>query len=250
MSPVERLQADARKAEILKSALGVFALKGFAATTTKDLAAAAGVSEGLLYKHFPGKESLYRELAHFTSQDSVPVSEQLAKVPPSTGSLVHGLYYLTRMVLSGPCGGEQEHDFILRLMCRSLLEDGAFATAFMEGAFLPYVEPLEVWFAAARKAGDIHPGAKADRMAIFFSHHLMVGIRLHSLRHGAKDDLGADPETVFREAVLFNLRGAGLTEAALRKHLDFDKLDHWFAGLFGLEPKSPVPTPAVKRRKK
>lgn len=249
MSPVERLQADARKAEILLAALGIFALKGFAATTTKDLAAAAGVSEGLLYKHFPGKESLYRELGHFVSQESVPISGQLAKLPPSTGSLVLGLYYLTRMVLSGPCGGEQQHDYVLRMMCRSLLEDGAFADGFMESAFLPYVDPLQSWFDAARKAGDLHPGPGPDRLAIFFSHHLMVGIRLHSLRKDAHGSMGADTETLLREAVLYNLRGSGLTESAIHRHLDFDRLDAWFSGLFGLEPKTPHP-PTPKKRKR
>jgi hypothetical protein len=191
---------------------------------------------------------LYGELGRFISQDSTSVSAMLAKVPPSTESLILGLYYLTRMVLSGPCGGEAKHDHLLRMMCRSLLEDGAFASAFMENAFLPYVEPLQAWFEAARAAGDIHPGAKADRLAIFFVHHLMVGIRLHSLRDGAVEAMGTDPETLLRESVLFNLRGAGLTEAAIRKHLDFVKLDRWFSGMFNLPAPVPPPPPPSKSR--
>ena len=51
-----------RKAAIVEAALPLFARQGFAATTTKQLALAAGVSEALLYKHFPSKEALYREI--------------------------------------------------------------------------------------------------------------------------------------------------------------------------------------------
>lgn len=250
MSPNERMQADARKVEILKASLGVFAIKGFAATTTKDLAAAAGVSEGLLYKHFPGKENLYQELGRFICGESTPVSSQLVRIEPSTGSLVQGIYYLTRMVLSGPCGAEEKHEFLLRMMSRSLLEDGIFATAFMEGAFLPYVGTLQAWFEAARKAGDLHTEAPSDRFAIFFAHHLVVGIRLHSLRKGAEENLGSDPDALRREIVLYNLRGAGLKDAAIRKHLDFKKLDSWFAGLFGPSDPAPVPVPKAKARSK
>ena len=235
---MERLHADQRKAEILKAALAVFAMKGFAATTTKDLAAAAQVSEGLLYKHFPSKEVLYREMGQFVCQGSGPVSAQLAQVTPSTENLVLGIYYLSRIVLAGPCGGEQEHAYLLRIMCRSLLEDSLFATAFMESAFLPYVQPLESWFAAARASGDLHTDAASDRFAIFFAHHLMVGIKLHALRKTSEPDLAADPDRLLRESVLFNLRGAGLTDGAIRKHLDFAKLDAWYQGLF--EPPSPA----------
>lgn len=234
MSPSERMQADARKADILMAALTVFAMKGFAATTTKDLAKAAKVSEGLLYKHFPSKESLYQELGRFIGLESVGVSNEVARIVPSTQSLIVGIYYLTRMVLSGPCGGEKEHDYLLRMMCRSLLEDGLFAKAFMEGAFLPYVEPLEAFFEAARKAGDLHTTKASDRFGIFFSHHLMVGVRLHSLRKGSH--LEEDADILLRESVLFNLRGIGLKEAAIRKHCDFKKLDRWYADVFDLGP--------------
>lgn len=243
MTPIERMHADARKADILRSALPLFALKGFAATTTKDLAQAAQVSEGLLYKHFPSKESMYRELGRVFTDESSGVSAELARVKPSTGSLVQALYYLTRMVLKGPCGGETEHDYLLRMVSRSLLEDGLFAKAFLESAFLPYVAPLEAFFAAARKEGSLHTQARSDRFAVFFAHHLIVGVRLHALRPESHLEGAGDGEARFRELVHFNLRGAGLKEAAIRKHLDFRRLDKWFSQAFHLEPSPGTPEP-------
>lgn len=241
MVPTERMQAEARKADILRAALPLFAMKGFAATTTKDLARAAGVSEGLLYKHFPSKESMYQELGKVFTEQSSGVSVELAKVAPSTASLVQVLYYLTRMVLKGPCGGEAEHDYLLRMMSRSLLEDGLFAKAFLESAFLPFVEPMEAFFAAARKEGGLCTEPRSDRFAIFYAHHLIVGVRLHALQGEPRLDGAGDGEARFRELVLFNLRGAGLKEAALRKHLDFRRLDKWFSQAFNLEPSPGKP---------
>jgi len=50
---------DARPAEILDSALAVFAEKGFAAARLDQVAKAAGVSKGTLYLYFDSKEALF-----------------------------------------------------------------------------------------------------------------------------------------------------------------------------------------------
>ncbi|MBP2228711.1 AcrR family transcriptional regulator [Azospirillum agricola] len=44
------------------AAIALFAQKGVRATTVKDIARAAGVSEGALYRHWPSKEELAAEL--------------------------------------------------------------------------------------------------------------------------------------------------------------------------------------------
>ena len=54
-----RLPSGERRQAIVTAVKGAFADKGFDGTTTRELARAAGVSEALLYKHFPSKESLY-----------------------------------------------------------------------------------------------------------------------------------------------------------------------------------------------
>ena len=54
-----KLSGDERRAAIIKAVKRVFAEKGFDGTTTRELADAAGVSEALLFKHFPNKEALF-----------------------------------------------------------------------------------------------------------------------------------------------------------------------------------------------
>src|SRR5512135_1044494 len=58
-----------RRAAILRSAVDLFATRGFAGVTTRELAVAAGVSEAMLYKHFPHKEALYRAILERHLQD-------------------------------------------------------------------------------------------------------------------------------------------------------------------------------------
>jgi len=47
---------------VLESALQLFSTKGYGATSVRDIAAAAGVSTGNVYHHFPDKETIFRTL--------------------------------------------------------------------------------------------------------------------------------------------------------------------------------------------
>jgi AcrR family transcriptional regulator len=50
--------ASATRARIERAALGLFVARGVDAATTRDIAAAAGLSEGAIYRHFDGKDEL------------------------------------------------------------------------------------------------------------------------------------------------------------------------------------------------
>jgi AcrR family transcriptional regulator len=51
-------QAAARREQILKTALKLFAAQGFDATSTRQIAKEAGIAEGLIFHYFPTKASL------------------------------------------------------------------------------------------------------------------------------------------------------------------------------------------------
>jgi len=57
-----RLPTAERREQIVSAAMACFAERGFEGTTTRMLARAAGVSEGLIFRHFPTKRSLYRAI--------------------------------------------------------------------------------------------------------------------------------------------------------------------------------------------
>ncbi len=55
-------QKEARRQEILYAGLSLFIQKGYSGTKIKDIAAAVGMSVGLLFHYFPSKEELFTEL--------------------------------------------------------------------------------------------------------------------------------------------------------------------------------------------
>jgi AcrR family transcriptional regulator len=55
-----RLRRAERRDQILAAATRAFALAGFAATSLDDVAAEAGISRAILYRHFDSKTDLYR----------------------------------------------------------------------------------------------------------------------------------------------------------------------------------------------
>ena len=58
--PVRRMQRAERREQILGAATRAFASAGFAATSLDDIAAEAGITRVLLYRHFDSKADMYR----------------------------------------------------------------------------------------------------------------------------------------------------------------------------------------------
>ncbi len=58
------MTADARREQILQTAVSLFSQRGFKGTTTKEIAKAAGVSEAIIFRHFATKDELYGAILH------------------------------------------------------------------------------------------------------------------------------------------------------------------------------------------
>ena len=68
------VSSDERRQQLLNAAAHLFAQHGFAGTTTRRIAAAVGVSETILFRLFPTKESLY--IAILEQQHPIPDIER------------------------------------------------------------------------------------------------------------------------------------------------------------------------------
>jgi AcrR family transcriptional regulator len=75
---------DERREQILRAALKIFARKGLAAARISDIAAAAGLSYGLVYHYFRDKEELFAELVRRAVGGGVKVTQAAldAEGPP------------------------------------------------------------------------------------------------------------------------------------------------------------------------
>lgn len=66
-----RLPAEQRKAQLLDTAVRVFAKYGYSGTTTAELAKAAGISEPIIYRHFESKRDLFIALVELTGRETL-----------------------------------------------------------------------------------------------------------------------------------------------------------------------------------
>lgn len=231
-----RMPSVDRKREILLSSLRVFARLGFEGATTKELAKAAGVSEALLYRHFPTKEALYQDLASLLGSSKEGVIRRLTQDEPRPAVFVRNFYFLSRMILFGPPGRPKD-DSIDRLMGQSLLGDGAFAAAILDSLFVPMVPYLSRCLELARENGEVESSeATPDRLCFLF-HHFLGTIALFSLPKSKLLPYD-DPEVMLHEVLRFAFRGVGFTESALEKHLDFARLEREFNSLLNESQKT------------
>lgn len=60
--PRLRLQIDERRAQLLELGIQLFSTRSYNALSIDDVAAEAGISKGLLYHYFPGKQEFYVEV--------------------------------------------------------------------------------------------------------------------------------------------------------------------------------------------
>ena len=124
------LRREERQAAILKGAAAAFARSGFAATSMDDVAAECGVSRLILYRHFEGKEELYRAVLQqvFDRQ-----AEELVRSLEAGN--VRGLGFRTLLTVA------REHPEGFTLLWRHAAREPQFADYASEKA-----SENEIWF--------------------------------------------------------------------------------------------------------
>ncbi|MGH7061652.1 MAG: TetR/AcrR family transcriptional regulator [Stellaceae bacterium] len=209
-----RLDSDERRRLIVQAAVPLFARKGFAGTTTREIAEAAGISEALLFRHFPSKQLLYREILR-SGCEGDPALEKLATLQPSTATLVCMVRFMVRRFLQGGEGERAELDPRLRLLLHSFLEDGEYARELFETVGDRVVPLFEASLAAAIAAGDAAPRRVAPANRFWFAQHVAA-----MMAFGALPGIGCIPyqgelDDIVNEASTFILRGIGISDAAI-----------------------------------
>src|SRR5471032_2510433 len=71
--------------KIVRASLELFVRQGIAATTTRDIARAAGIAEGTIYRHFVSKEAMAEEIfvSHY-----LPFGAALRAAGAEVGTLI------------------------------------------------------------------------------------------------------------------------------------------------------------------
>ena len=213
----KRLSCEERKQAIVKAVLPIFARNGFASTTTRELAKAAGVSEALIYKHFPSKELLYAEIQSFGCKGCDPGLKKFLDLEPSTSTLVYIVYYIMRVNIVGRSKeticAETRH----RLILNSCLEDGSFSRFLFHNRFAENISRIVECMDAAAAAGDLVSSPVSKPNLLLFTHHLATMIATMHLPKKPVVDYEASRHELVQQAVWFALRGLGLRDEAIKR---------------------------------
>lgn len=178
------LPPEDRKSQILAAATAVFARKGFGGTKIADIAEAAGVAQGLLYRYFSSKETLFVTL----------IEESFLRLDQAIEGLSHA-----------PLNGGQKLSAAVSGLLQRLVEDETFAqrVLLMAQASIPGNMPEDIQQAAqaarggpyealaaiiaeGQDDGSVVEGAPQQLSVLFWT--VVKGLALHRLTFGVGGD--------------------------------------------------------------
>ena len=186
------MRADARREQLIGVAVDLFSRKGFSGTTTKEIAAAAGVTEALIFRHFPTKDALYDAILRWRvekcgTQNWLELLQPLADNRDDDG--------IIRAVTSGLLEFHRENVDFLRLMFFAVLENHELAQSFRESQIRPIYEFLTNYISLRQQEGafrSLDPGTTVR--AIFGApfYHSIVNNLFHCNMLQVSDEVAVD----------------------------------------------------------
>jgi TetR/AcrR family transcriptional regulator len=154
-----RMPAEDRRRQLIETALDVFARKGFEGTTTKEIATAAGVTEAVIFRHFPSKHALYMAVLDFKAQ-----SHELQEWMTATRGLMErnddaGLF---RMIVTSILRDYRSDPRYERVKLFAALEGHEVGLAHYRQFAFPIAQVLVDYISRRQQEGairDYHPAA-------------------------------------------------------------------------------------------
>ena len=169
-----RMTGTNRKLQILREAMSLFSQRGFQGTTTKEIAAAAGVSEAMLFKHFATKQELYSAILDHKAclHDEMDPSQIVAEAVARKDD---------RAVFEGlALQALEQHDSdpeFQRLLLHSALEEHQLAQMFWEKFVLRVYKFLGAYIRERQRDGafiEIDPRVVVRGFIGMIVHHSLV----------------------------------------------------------------------------
>lgn len=212
----QRVSARERREAILKAVKCLFAEKGCEGVTTRELAQAAGVSEALLYLHFPSKESLYAAMAE--SCVLGPDAEEYNRIlnlEPSASTLVALTHFLMKKKIVGSTAEKRSLD---KLIVRSLLSDGDFMRTIHKQLGAKWQGKFRESLKAAVEAGEAVEVITSGELSAWLATSVGSGIMMYLLPSEPVIDTKLSRPEMVERAVWFVLLGVGVKAETIRKY--------------------------------
>jgi AcrR family transcriptional regulator len=168
----EQIRAVRRRA-ILEAAIPLFAQNGFSQTSVSDVARAAGVSHGLVFRHFPTKEALFRAAILEPLVDS---EQTYLRFTLSVGTPLQRIRVLVREHVS--LFSRQESYLRLTQYVIGLRERFPDLAAELFGFARRWIESLVPIICDGQQLGELAPGDPHGIAASYFSYLFGVALTL------------------------------------------------------------------------
>ena len=212
-----RMNGKERKLSIVKSALPIFARKGYHGTTVRSIAEAAGISEALLYQHFSGKEEIYFSLGELHKAQILNLLKAFKKREPGSKTLIEIVYCLVMIILSDIHGKTEFQYSFDRLLAYSILENVEFTKA----VFLIYEQELTpLWnqcLAVAKQHNEIKKNFKI-RNSMWLIHHIAMAIDFLNIAGNKVYQYEGSYDDLLEDVIQFALLGTGLKDDVIARY--------------------------------
>src|SRR5271163_4331674 len=159
-----RLTAPDRRRQLIEAAMDLFSRKGFAGTTTREIALAAGVSEAIIFRHFATKRDMYTAIIEH-NMHSAAARETLAGLEDCMKRRDdEGLF---RLIAREMIDGHRKDARFEKLMMHASLEGHELATIYRREFGLPIFASLRAYLDRRQRSGALrHIDAGAMIVAI------------------------------------------------------------------------------------
>jgi AcrR family transcriptional regulator len=175
-----RISGGERREQIIDAAIQLFSAGGFAGTTTRRLAEAAGISEASLYLHFDTKEALYEAIIRRKASEAVNLTDRLRAMAEQHPREVF------QMIAEHVIETHTRDQAFLRLLLYSGLEQHALFHMFFESHMREVSEMLRAYVERKQGEGVLRQCDPLLAVRAFMGmlvHHLLIQeiFRLHEL---------------------------------------------------------------------
>lgn len=211
-----RLSSADRRASIVAAAKSIFATDGYEGAKTIKIANAAGVSEALVYRHFPSKEALYRAVLRHVVREQDENMAEFSRIEPSGLGLLMSIVHSIDRVLQSEGATNTEG---MRLVFGSIAGDGSYARLIYRRAQRLIREQIRAALEAASADGDLVHTPLTPENVINFVEHVTSMIQLTRRGENPIIEYAGDRQALALEAVRFCARGIGLRHDFVEKAL-------------------------------
>jgi AcrR family transcriptional regulator len=195
-------RAAERRQRIIRSAIGVFAERGYAASSTAQIAAEAGVSKETIYSYFGNKAGLLRDA--LTSLVAAPSGSLMAEPVESVASPGELREHLQSLAMGLVTDLTQPHYLALaRIVVAETPRDPSLSELFREVIAGRVLSAVASTLAAWQQAGLVDPDVDTSVAARAFVGPLLTYVLLDGLLRPSSDIRRPTDETVGAQVAFF-----------------------------------------------